>query len=110
MLRFAGAISAVALFLGAASAGNAAEFSSAVEQVLMKQKEITDLDAGRRAQMIACVKQSLQAVPAGKQRYVEEAANYDEIESRFGEVVLADNAKFKQKITKDCGEIAVSDD
>ncbi len=47
-------------------------------------------------------------VPEAKQRYVVEAANYDEMENRFGEVVLADRAEFKQKITKECGEIAMA--
>ena len=47
-------------------------------------------------------------VPDAKKRHVAEAASYDEMEDRFGEVVLADRAEFKQKITKECGEIAMS--
>ena len=108
MARFVSALGAAAIMIASTSAGEAADFNSAIEQVLLKQQEIVDLDRSRRGQMIACVKQALADVPAGRQRYVEEAASYDEMESRFGEVVLADRAKFKQKITQECGSIAVS--
>jgi uncharacterized protein (DUF1800 family) len=101
-------LSATVLILAAGSAGAAADFNSAVERVLLQQKEIKELDSARQKEMIACVKQVLTKVPEPKQQYVAEGANYDEMENRFGEVVLADRAKFKQQITKACGDIVVS--
>src|SRR5688572_1395802 len=86
----------------------AADFNSAVETVLSNQPQITDLAPDRRGQMIACVKQVLVAVPRPKQQYVAAASSYAEMESRFGEIVMADRARFKQRITKVCGAIATS--
>ena len=100
---------AVALLGMSTSASFAQDFNAAVQAVLSKQKEITDLEPAKQGEMIACAQQALAEVPEDKQRYVAEAANYDEMESRFGEVVLADRAEFKQKITKECGSIAMED-
>lgn len=108
MSRVKAALSVIALVFVSTSASSAAEFASVVETVLLKQKEIVDLDADRQREMISCVKQVLTEVPEAKQRYVAESANFDEMENRFGEVVLADRAEFKQKITKDCGGIAMA--
>jgi len=57
--------------------------------------------------MIACVIKWLQGVPNPRKQYVAEGANLDEQEDRFGEVVMADRAKWKQKIAHDCSSIAV---
>jgi hypothetical protein len=107
MIRIVGAVSAMVVVLGWTTAGFAQDFSAAVQTVLSKQKEITELDADRQVEMIACANRVLAEVPGEKQRYVAEAANFDEMESRFGEVVLADRAEFKQKITKECGSIVM---
>ena len=109
MLRMASALGAVVITLGSVNGVLARDFNSVVTTVLSKQPQITDLAPDRRRQMIACVKKVLVAVPAAKKRYVAEAANYAEMENRFGEVVMADRAKFKQQITKDCGSIAASE-
>jgi hypothetical protein len=108
MARLVSMLSAAAIVVASASASVAADFNSAVEAVLVKQQEIVELDAGRRGEMIACVKQVLAEVPPAQQRYVAEASGYDQMESRFGEIVLANQAEFKQKITQKCGSIAVS--
>jgi hypothetical protein len=94
--------------LGAVSLGSAANFNQVVETVLSRQPRITELSPDRRRAMVACVKQVLKAVPPAQQRYVEASANYDEMQDRFGEIVLADRAKFKQKITQQCGGIVAS--
>jgi hypothetical protein len=108
MVRFASALSAAAIVVASTSVGMAADFNSAVRAVLVKQQEIVELDEARRGEMISCVQKVLAEVPPAKQRYVAEASGYDEMESRFGEVVLANQAEFKQKITQRCGSIAVS--
>jgi hypothetical protein len=108
MIRVGRVLCAAAIVLGSSAASFAADFNSAVKTVLLKQQEVMELDSARQGQMIACVQKVLADVPAPKQRYVAEGANYDEMESRFGEVVLADRAKYKQKITSVCGGIVVS--
>lgn len=104
------AIAGVALvsLFASASASSAATFEAAVETVLMGQKSgpITELDANAKGKLIACVIKVLQKVPEGKQRYVAEGADFTQMEDRFGEVVMADRAKFKQQITLECGELA----
>ena len=107
MSRLASSFGAIAIVLGLASPGLAADFNSVVETVLAKQPQVTDLPPDRQRAMIACVKKVLANVPAGQKRRVEEAKDYNQMEDRFGELVLADRAKFKQQITTDCGEIAV---
>lgn len=84
-------------------------FSRAVEKVLMSEKDgrVAELDAARKKDLIACVNTVLEKLPPPKQRYVVEAADIDEMQDRFGEVVMADGAAWKQKITKACQEIVV---
>lgn len=107
MFRLTTVLAAAAVVIGSASAGHAASFNSAVETVLKQQKRIQELDAERQSQMIACVKQTLTVVPAERQAYVAEATDFDEMEERFGEVVLANQAEFEKLITRECGGIAI---
>ena len=108
MNRFASSFGAMGIVLGLSSPGFAADFNEVVETVLSRQPQVTDLPPDRQRAMIACVKKVLANVPAGQQRHVAEAANYSQMEDRFGELVLADRAKFKQQITSDCGQYAVA--
>jgi hypothetical protein len=85
----------------------AADFSAAVEQVLLRQKEITDLDAGKQREMIACVNGVLADVPDPTKDTVAAAGSLDAMEDAFGEMVMADRAKLKQKITEVCGGIVM---
>ena len=107
MVRIVGALVAVAVTFGASSPGWADEFSTAVEQVLMRQKEITDLDADRQREMITCVNGVLADVPDAIKAEVAQAPGIDEMEDRFGEMVMADQAALKQQITQTCGGIAM---
>ena len=107
MTRWMSALAAVGTFAALTSASFAAEFNTVVETVLLQQKEVKELDAERQGQMVACVKEVLADLPASKQAYVAEAADFDQMEDRFGEVVLANQAEFKQAITKKCGGIAL---
>jgi hypothetical protein len=88
----------------------AADFPSVVAEVMNGQKDgpLTRMSAGKKQAMIQCVIGALAGVPAGKKRYVQEGATYDEREDRFGEVVMANRAEWKQKITKACANLAVS--
>jgi hypothetical protein len=102
-----GALGAIVIIVGSVGPGMAASFNSVVETVLSKQPQVTDLPADRQRAMIACVKKVLSDVPAAKQRHVAASANFSQMEDRFGELVLEDHAKLKQKITSDCGSIAM---
>jgi hypothetical protein len=108
MFRIARGLCAVGITLASVTGTLARDFNSVVETVLSNQPQITDLAPDRRSQMIACVKKVLVAVPRPTQQYVAEAPSYNEMENRFGEIVMADRAKFKQRITKACGSIATS--
>jgi hypothetical protein len=105
---------AVALIAGglvlSASPASAMTFRSAVEQVLMSQTDgpLATLDAGRKRQMVSCVNGVLAGLPKGRQRFVVEASSVDEIEDRFGKVVMENRAEWKQKIAAGCAHIVVS--
>lgn len=107
MSRFMSAVGATVIVLVSVGPGNAASFNSVVEAVLSKQPQVTELPRDRQRAMIACVQRVLRDVPAAKQRHVAASANYSQMEDRFGELVLEDQAKFKQRITRDCGSIAM---
>jgi hypothetical protein len=87
----------------------APDFPSAVAQVLQSQQKgpVSKLDAGRKQQLIACVNGVLAGLPNGKKRYIVEAASFDELEDRFGDVVMENRAEWKQKIAKGCSHIVV---
>jgi hypothetical protein len=97
----------VAVIVTAPSIGWADDFSTAVEQVLIRQKEITDLDPARQREMITCVNGVLAGVPEPTKSNVAQAANIEEMEDRFGEMVMADQAALKQQITAECGDIVM---
>jgi len=107
MVRIVGALVVVAVMVGTPSPGWADDFTAAVEQVLMRQKEITDLDSDRQREMITCVNGVLAGVPDPTKAEVAQAPSVDEMEDRFGEMVMADQAKLKQQITQSCGGIAM---
>jgi hypothetical protein len=85
------------------------DFPSAVAQILMNQQDgpVSRLDEGRKQQLIACVNTVLAELPNGKKRFVLEAANFDELEDRFGVVVMENRAEWKQKIARSCAHIVV---
>jgi hypothetical protein len=107
MLRSVHAFTAFIVLVGTSSVGWADDFGAAVEQVLKRQKEITDLDPARQTEMIACVNGVLAEVPEPTKESVAQAANIDEMEDRFGEMVMADQAALKQQITADCGHLVM---
>ena len=51
--------------------------------------------------------QVLAGLPNGKKRFVIEAASYDEMEDRFGKVVMENRAEWKQRIAQGCAHIVV---
>ena len=109
-------LGAVALGILAAVVGGAPSpaaagpsFPTAVQQVLMNQDKgpVSKLPADRKQELIACVNQVLAGLPKGKKRFVTEAASYDEMEDRFGQVVMENRAEWKQRIAKGCAHIVV---
>ncbi len=108
-LRGTAAFLVIASMSVPSSASFAADFATAVQTVLMGQKDgpITELDDAKKTEMVACVTEVLADAPAAARRYVEEAEGFDQTEDRFGELVMANQAEYKQKITSECGEIAL---
>ena len=109
IIRTAGALVVFGVVVSAAPA-NAASFGAVVEKVLMSQQSgpVAKLNTDRKRQLVACVNKVLAAMPAGKKRYVTEASSLDEMQDRFGEVVMENRAEWKQKIAKSCASIAMA--
>lgn len=93
---------------GAGAAAQGTSFPAAVEQVLRHQQDgpVSKLSDDKKTELIACVNQVLADLPEGKKRYVVEASGYDELEDRFGEVVMENHAQWKQKIAQSCSQYA----
>jgi hypothetical protein len=104
-----GVLIAVAAALAAPTALAAADFPSAVEQVLMNQRDgpVSRLSEDKKRELISCVNGVLADLPAGKKRFVAEAVDYDELEDRFGDVVMENRAEWKKKIARGCAHIVV---
>jgi hypothetical protein len=84
-------------------------FPAAVEQILRHQTTgpVSRLPAGKKNELISCVNQVLADLPNGQKRYVVQAASLDELEDRFGRVVMENQAEWKQKIARGCAHIVV---
>ena len=87
----------------------APDFPTAVQQVLQAQQDgpVSRLADDKKAELISCVNGVLTELPNGKKRYVVEAASFDELEDRFGKVVMENRAEWKQKIARSCAHIVV---
>lgn len=84
-------------------------FEAAVETILMSQTEgrVSTLPADKKRELVACVNQVLAEMPNGMKRFVLEAASFDEMEHRFGQVVMQNHAEWKQAIARGCAHIVV---
>jgi len=84
-------------------------FPAAVEQILMRQQSgpVSKLPADKKQELIACVNEVLAELPNGKKRFVTAAANFDELQDRFGKVVMENRAEWKQRIAQGCAHIVV---
>ena len=109
IIRTAGALLVFAS-VSAATPANAASFGAVVETVLMSQQSgpVAKLNGDRKRQLVACVSNGLAALPGGKKGYITEASTLDEMQDRFGEVVMENRAEWKQKIAKSCASIAMA--
>ena len=110
---FSGVAVAAVLFtatIGAALASAEGSFGAVVEKVLMSQQDgrVGKLSADKKRELVSCVNTVLAKLPAGKKRYVAQAASFDEMQDRFGEVVMENRAEWKQKIAKSCAKIALA--
>jgi hypothetical protein len=99
---------AVVGFLATASASHADAFRSAVEKVLVQDKRVANLDQAHRADMFACVEKVLERAPKPAKRAIAEASSFDEMQDRFGKLVMANRAKLEQAIASKCGHIVVN--
>ena len=95
--------------LAAVPAAAGPDFPNAVAQVLQAQQDgpVSRLPAEKKQELIACVNGVLTGLPNGKKRFVVEAASFDELEDRFGKVVMENRAEWKQRIAKSCSHIVV---
>jgi hypothetical protein len=84
-------------------------FPSAVREILMHQDHgpVSKLPVGKKRELISCVNQVLVALPNGKKRFVTEASSYEEMENRFGKVVMENRAEWKQRIAQSCASIVI---
>lgn len=108
VLHTAGALVILGSMLAApASAGS---FNAVVEKVLMSQQSgpVAKLDDARKRELVSCVSGVLAGLPNGKKRYIAEAASFDQMQDRFGEVVMENRAEWKQKIARSCARIAMA--
>ena len=108
--RAAGAVAILVTLAGwtgpAAASGS---FAAAVETILLNQTEgrVAALSTEKKHELIACVNHVLTEMPNGMKRFVLAAADFDEMEHRFGEVVMQNRAEWKQKIARGCAHIVV---
>jgi hypothetical protein len=109
VVRTAGALVILGSMIGG-PAYAASSFPSVVEKVLMNQQSgpVARLPAARKQQLVSCVNGVLAGLPAGKKRFVAEAASFDEMQDRFGKVVMENQAEWKQKIARKCASIAMA--
>ena len=112
MRRAAGALAILAAATGGSitpvEAGSSS-FPSAVEQILLNQTEghVSTLSSDKKRELVVCVNNVLSAMPNGMKRFVLEGSTYDDMESRFGKVVMDNRAEWKQKIARGCAHIVV---
>jgi hypothetical protein len=57
--------------------------------------------------LISCVNQVLAELPNGKKKFVVAATTYEDMEHRFGSVVMENRAEWKQRIARGCAHIVV---
>lgn len=107
-----GAVAALTIVAASAATTPAfagASFPAVVEKVLMNQTDgpVSKLPADKKRELVSCVNQVLAELPNGKKQYVAAAASYDEMEDRFGSVVMENRAEWKQRIARGCAHIVV---
>lgn len=105
----AAALTIVAASAGFSPASAGPTFPAAVEQILMNQNDgpVSKLPADKKRELIVCVNEVLAELPNGKKKFVISAASYDELEQRFGSVVMENRAEWKQRIARGCAHIVV---
>ena len=108
MVRTVTACVAMGVLLGSTSASFADAFATVVQKVLMQDEQVKGLEPARQKEMIACATKALANVPPPTKRKVAQAANLDEMQDRFGQMVMADRAKYQKEITAACGEIMMN--
>jgi hypothetical protein len=105
----AGALGILATVSTVSPAVAGSSFPAAVEQILRHQQTgpVSRLPADKKDALITCVNEVLAGLPNGSKRYVIQAASFDELEDRFGKVVMENRAEWKQKIARSCAHIVV---
>jgi hypothetical protein len=109
ILGAAAALTFVAAITTTTPAFAGASFPAVVEKVLMSQTDgpVSKLPADKKRELISCVNQVLAELPNGRKKFVAAAASYDEMEDRFGIVVMENRAEWKQRIARGCAHIVV---
>lgn len=109
-IRNAAACAVVASTLIGSTAVAASNFTAVVERVIISQQDgrVSKLDDATKRELASCVNAVLDKLPAGKKRFIAEAASFDEMQDRFGKVVMENRAEWKQKIAGACARIVLS--
>jgi hypothetical protein len=99
-------ISAVSAFTPAMAG---ASFPAVVEKVLMNQTNgpVSKLTPDKKRELISCVNQVLADLPNGRKKFIVQAVSYEDMEHRFGTVVMENRAEWKQRIARGCAHIVV---
>ena len=86
-----------------------ASFPAVVERVLMNQTNgpVSKLTPDKKRELISCVNQVLAELPNGRKKFVVAATSYEDMEHRFGTVVMENRAEWKQRIARSCAHIVV---
>jgi hypothetical protein len=86
-----------------AAASTDSQFRAAVARVLngVRNEFLDGLSAAEKREFIACAQGVMDAVPAGRKRYVL-AASGGEQRARFDEIAQDNNARLKQRVAREC--------
>jgi hypothetical protein len=109
-IQTVGLLMAAALAAASATPARALDgFPAAVNRILSNQTDgrISTLSPESKSKLIDCVNDVLAGMPNGMQRFVLAAADYEEMEDRFGKVLLENRAEWKQNIARSCAQHAV---
>jgi hypothetical protein len=80
------------------------KFNAAVERMLMNMKTgaVSQMSQAEKKELVACVQKVFKGIPAEKKTYIATAKDQSELESRFDEVGLENQAALKQQVRDEC--------
>jgi hypothetical protein len=102
-------LASAALFLAwqaapVAHAQGHTKFNAAVERMLMNMKTgaVSQMSEAEKKDLVACVQKVFSGIPDEKKQYIASAKDQSELEERFDEVGLENQAALKQQVRDEC--------